>query len=176
MGHSRSTADRWYNLVNKMKAASEAHNTVTSLLDVDGSSFMKDAKKSKDQQEGTESDVDGEQPEEDCKKKASTDPQDNDEVTLISGFSDVIPPSETACWDMSSICSTRRHWSRADTEKIMSVCQPEITGAAVPTRTSIIRKLRSNPETNDMLQSEGAERAYQKVKHMRRNYQMQNTK
>lgn len=33
MGHSRATADRSYNLINKINASSKAHTTVSNLLD-----------------------------------------------------------------------------------------------------------------------------------------------
>ena len=156
MGHSRSTADRWNNLSNKMKAASKAHDTVSSLLS-NGCSSSKVAK----EQDHIKTFAEGEPKPEERSEKSCMD----DKVTLVSGLTGVIP-SDTSSWG-----SMRRHWSKDHTDKIRSV-----SGPVIPRRTAIIRKLRSNPLTNDMVQIEGAERAYQKVKHIRRNHQLQNTK
>ncbi|XP_031559863.1 uncharacterized protein LOC116296048 [Actinia tenebrosa] len=152
MGHSRATADRHYNLINKMQAASDAHDTITTLMDgkLEEKALELEAEDEKDE------------PEVDVKSFQETEKG-----------SDVIPPSENADVGRSSICYKRRQWSIADTKKIEDVCRNEITSVKVPTRDMIIRKLINNKETFEITQREGTERAYQKVKHMRRNYQIE---
>jgi len=140
MGHTRTTADRSYNVINKLQVASEAHDTVTSLMDNQESSS----------------------------KDAQTH-HSEDSVSIIS-------PSENAYTEVATIYHSvvkRRAWLDEDVKKLAYVCRNEISNGNVPSRDTILRKVRSNPDTAAMLERETAERTYQKVKHMRRNYKKQ---
>ena len=160
MGHSRTTADRWYNLVNKMKASTDAHTTVTSLMDGMSTSFEgnDDEVPLPDIEEKEDSAVD-----EQCKVRD----EDTSECST-----NIIAPSENAYEDKKrSVFSFRRHWSQVDVEKLNTICTYEITCKEVPTRATIVKRLQSKAATKEIVDREGVERTYQKVKHMRRSHQ-----
>lgn len=84
-----------------------------------------------------------------------------------------IPPTEVDPETkpiISVVRKLRSVFSRQDTETLTLVCDKEITGQTVPTRKEIVHRMNSNPETKLIVQKEGEERCYQKVKHLRRDH------
>ena len=164
MGHTRQTADRSYNLINKRRAAASAHTAVSNLLST--SAAIEPEVKSRDEKPEVESG--GEKPEFESggeKPEMESDPES--EVNTI-------PPTEVDPETKPIISMVRKFrrvfFSRQDTETLTLVCDKEITGLTVPTRKEIVHRMNSNPETKLIVQKEGEERCYQKVKHLRRDH------
>ncbi|XP_048585586.1 uncharacterized protein LOC116613159 [Nematostella vectensis] len=157
MGHSRRTADLSYNLINKVKAANNAHDTMTNLWE--GASSTEG-----NQVEAPEDENSAEEAKEEETGDHKTEQDDNETNT--------IPPSENANQaKFVSVGRMRSLFSQADTKVLQAACNQLITSKKAPTRSQILRQIRSDERAALISAREGEERTYQKVKGMRHKFQ-----